>query len=142
MVLGGLTCLLCNMSMIHLPLCPHHSFITVPSYNHTAVSDSIPIHPRGVIQSLIEKHFPAPDRDRINRLLGLKPDKPSAEFQAILDEIKDDPSGSGGKRKPGAWRLCRGVVFSRALVVKDVGGGRKSSRMRRAGYSFTVEPKT
>ncbi|XP_037076560.1 protein strawberry notch homolog 1-like [Pollicipes pollicipes] len=63
---------------------------------------------KGVIQSLIEKHFPAPDRDRINRLLGLKPDKPSPEFQQILDEMKSEaaaPSagssgGSSGKRKP------------------------------------------
>nr|XP_049699235.1 protein strawberry notch isoform X1 [Helicoverpa armigera] len=28
---------------------------------------------KGVFQTLVEKHFPAPDRDRINRLLGLEP---------------------------------------------------------------------
>ncbi|KAJ8712674.1 hypothetical protein PYW08_007978 [Mythimna loreyi] len=28
---------------------------------------------RGVFQTLVEKHFPAPDRERINRLLGLEP---------------------------------------------------------------------
>lgn len=27
---------------------------------------------RGVFQALVEKHFPAPDRERINRLLGLE----------------------------------------------------------------------
>ena len=25
---------------------------------------------KGVLQSLVEKHFPAPDRDKINRILG------------------------------------------------------------------------
>ncbi|XP_072934130.1 protein strawberry notch [Epargyreus clarus] len=28
---------------------------------------------KGVFQTLVEKHFPAPDRERINRLLGLEP---------------------------------------------------------------------
>ncbi|XP_048482321.1 protein strawberry notch isoform X1 [Plutella xylostella] len=31
---------------------------------------------KGVFQTLVEKHFPAPDRDRINRLLGLEASKP------------------------------------------------------------------
>ncbi|XP_059054768.1 protein strawberry notch [Achroia grisella] len=31
---------------------------------------------KGVFQTLVEKHFPAPDRNRINRLLGLEPNKP------------------------------------------------------------------
>ncbi|KAH9640372.1 hypothetical protein HF086_003058 [Spodoptera exigua] len=33
---------------------------------------------RGVFQTLVEKHFPAPDRDRINRLLGLEPPRTKA----------------------------------------------------------------
>ncbi len=36
---------------------------------------------KGVIQSLVEKHFPAPDRNRINKLLGIGPQK------TILDEL-------------------------------------------------------
>lgn len=40
---------------------------------------------RGVFQSLVEKHFPAPDRNRINRLLGLDGPKKTA-LQTILDE--------------------------------------------------------
>ena len=88
---------------------------------------------RGVVQSLIEKHFPAPDRDRINRLLGLKPDKPSAQFQAILDEMKGDAAGSStGKRKPGqsaqptviGWYLVIGNMFSALLGASSEGLGR------------------
>lgn len=29
-----------------------------------------------MLQTLVEKHFPAPDRDRINRLLGLGANRP------------------------------------------------------------------
>lgn len=48
---------------------------------------------KGVFQALVEKHFPAPDRKRINRLLGLEP----------LVEVSPVPSPStstGVKRKP------------------------------------------
>lgn len=38
---------------------------------------------KGVFQSLVEKHFPAPDRNRINRLLGLTPAK-KEEFVSNL----------------------------------------------------------
>ncbi|XP_014483079.1 PREDICTED: protein strawberry notch-like isoform X2 [Dinoponera quadriceps] len=52
---------------------------------------------KGVLQSLVEKHFPAPDRNRIQRLLGLEPPK----FRLEDDEM-DGASGSAGgsKRKP------------------------------------------
>lgn len=33
---------------------------------------------KGVFQTLVEKHFPAPDRNRINRLLGLEPPRAKA----------------------------------------------------------------
>ena len=36
---------------------------------------------KGVLQSLVEKHFPAPDRDKINRILGITKPK------SILDEL-------------------------------------------------------
>lgn len=55
------------------------------------------VYSRGVFQTLVEKHFPAPDRNRIQRLLGLEPSKLRLE-----DEDIDSASGSAGgsKRKP------------------------------------------
>jgi len=52
--------------------------------------------PRGVLQTLVEKHFPAPDRNRIQRLLGLEPPK------LKLEDYEMDAGGSAGgsKRKP------------------------------------------
>lgn len=41
---------------------------------------------KGVFQSLVEKHFPAPDRNRINRLLGLEPKK------TVLSQIMAEPA--------------------------------------------------
>jgi hypothetical protein len=43
---------------------------------------------KGVFQSLIEKHFPAPDRNRINRLLGLE--NPSKTMLERIMEENDD----------------------------------------------------
>lgn len=53
---------------------------------------------RGVLQTLVEKHFPAPDRNRIQRLLGLEPPKLKLEG----DDDMDGAGGSAGgsKRKP------------------------------------------
>lgn len=57
---------------------------------------------KGVLQSLVEKHFPAPDRDKISRILGIGKPK------SILDELGISLNGSkastslelnGGKRK-------------------------------------------
>lgn len=55
-----------------------------------------------MIQSLVEKHFPAPDRNRISRLLGLEaPQK--TQLQAIMEEPTPKPSipatTSSNKRK-------------------------------------------
>ncbi|XP_011684968.1 PREDICTED: protein strawberry notch isoform X3 [Wasmannia auropunctata] len=52
---------------------------------------------KGVLQTLVEKHFPAPDRNRIQRLLGLEPPK----FK-LDDDDMDGAGGSAGgsKRKP------------------------------------------
>lgn len=59
---------------------------------------------RGVLQTLVEKHFPAPDRNRISRLLGLE--APKKEKHNHLNGA--DTGGGGGegssggnKRKPG-----------------------------------------
>lgn len=57
---------------------------------------------RGVLQSLVEKHFPAPDRNRIKKLLG----NVGIELKHSKTQNGDSqgPSGSGGsgeKRKSG-----------------------------------------
>ncbi|XP_060806586.1 protein strawberry notch [Amyelois transitella] len=56
---------------------------------------------KGVFQTLIEKHFPAPDRNRIYRLLGLEPNtpkpKPAAPAPYANGNSKDD--GNSSKRK-------------------------------------------
>lgn len=38
---------------------------------------------KGVFQTLVEKHFPAPDRNRINRLLGLEPPRAKPALPAL-----------------------------------------------------------
>ncbi|XP_073834812.1 protein strawberry notch isoform X2 [Musca autumnalis] len=44
---------------------------------------------KGVFQSLVEKHFPAPDRNRINRILGLsEPEGNRKSIQSIIAEVK------------------------------------------------------
>ncbi|XP_057319097.1 protein strawberry notch-like isoform X4 [Microplitis mediator] len=54
---------------------------------------------KGVLQTLVEKHFPAPDRNRIQRLLGLEPPKPTVPVVTIEDEAPVTVA-SGSKRKP------------------------------------------
>ncbi|XP_066942115.1 protein strawberry notch homolog 1 isoform X7 [Macrobrachium rosenbergii] len=49
---------------------------------------------KGVFESLVEKHFPAPDRNRINKILGIS--ETSKEFKDIIDEV----TGKTSKRKP------------------------------------------
>lgn len=52
---------------------------------------------RGVFQSLVEKHFPAPDRGRINRLLGL-----TNPAKTVLQKIMEEnvvATSSSSKRK-------------------------------------------
>ncbi|XP_055535326.1 protein strawberry notch isoform X2 [Wyeomyia smithii] len=53
---------------------------------------------KGVFQSLVEKHFPAPDRSRINRLLGLEVPK-KTQLECILEEINSKPSVSSADLK-------------------------------------------
>ncbi|XP_011203233.1 protein strawberry notch isoform X2 [Bactrocera dorsalis] len=71
---------------------------------------------KGVFQSLVEKHFPAPDRNRINRILGLGGySDVKTNIKSIIEEvtskretasIKEEPCSSssstvGSKRKMG-----------------------------------------
>lgn len=77
-------------------------------FQHILTVSNLFLHSRGVFQSLVEKHFPAPDRNRINRLLGLDGSKKTA-LQSILDESKSakstTPAASGSKRKQTAERI-------------------------------------
>ncbi|XP_061933922.1 protein strawberry notch [Apis cerana] len=54
---------------------------------------------KGVLQTLVEKHFPASDRNHIQRVLGIEPSK-----MQRLDDLDDidgaGGSASGSKRKP------------------------------------------
>lgn len=61
---------------------------------------------RGVLQALVEKHFPAPDRNRIHRLLGLDPPRKSDLGKISNNGDADgEAGGSSGKRKPGTVSL-------------------------------------
>jgi P-loop containing NTP hydrolase pore-1/C-terminal domain on Strawberry notch homologue len=50
---------------------------------------------KGVFQSLIEKHFPAPDRNRINRVLGLD-NSGKTMLERIMEENDDGPKMKSG----------------------------------------------
>lgn len=60
------------------------------------------IYFRGVLQSLVEKHFPAPDRNRIKKLLG-----------NVGIELKHSKTSNGDSQGPS----CSGA---------SIGGKRKS----------------
>ena len=51
------------------------------------------------MQSLVEKHFPAPDRNRIHRIIG---DLPGTQNPSEGENFAENAGGSGGssKRKP------------------------------------------
>ncbi|CAK1552380.1 unnamed protein product [Leptosia nina] len=59
------------------------------------------VWPGGVFQTLVEKHFPAPDRERINRLLGLEPKKPALAPLPPVANGKNghDDDANSSKRK-------------------------------------------
>lgn len=61
---------------------------------------------KGVFQTLVEKHFPAPDRNRIHRLLGLEPPSNSKKTPNGTDEA----NSSSGKRKPGMCKFYRDYI--------------------------------
>ncbi|CAG5047286.1 unnamed protein product [Parnassius apollo] len=57
---------------------------------------------KGVFQTLVEKHFPAPDRARINRLLGLEPAKPAlapAPARTLVHNGRNGDEPNTSKRK-------------------------------------------
>ncbi|XP_023310793.1 protein strawberry notch isoform X2 [Anoplophora glabripennis] len=60
---------------------------------------------KGVFQTLVEKHFPAPDRNRIQRLLGIE--NPSNSKK--VSNGNDEGNTSSGKRKPMRQAAVRAV---------------------------------
>lgn len=58
----------------------------------------------------MEKHFPAPDRSRIHRLLGLGLAKKDDKKGKSKNGYDDGASGSSGKRKPGIFH-CQKIIF-------------------------------
>ena len=82
-----------------------------------------------VLQALVEKHFPAPDRDRIHRLLGIGKPK------SLLDEL-----GIGKKEAEEQMRNGAGTSDGRrrrrqAAQKKKTKGGFIYDVRRREGYS-------
>ncbi|XP_046682665.1 protein strawberry notch isoform X3 [Homalodisca vitripennis] len=67
---------------------------------------------KGVLQTLVEKHFPAPDRNRISRLLGLET-PPKKEKHNHMNGADNggggEGSSGGGKRKPVRQAAARAV---------------------------------
>jgi len=78
---------------------------------------------KGVLQTLVEKHFPAPDRNRIHRLLGLDPPRKSDSLKLNNNgDIDAEASGSSGKRKPvrqAAQRASKRVKMSSSEESDD-----------------------
>ncbi|XP_037292604.1 protein strawberry notch isoform X3 [Manduca sexta] len=85
---------------------------------------------KGVFQTLVEKHFPAPDRDRINRLLGLDPPKPKAAPAAVQHNgnSKHDDEANTSKRKLTSRQQAN-------VAAKRARGGSSSDEFVRGGGS-------
>lgn len=86
---------------------------------------------KGVLQTLVEKHFPAPDRSRIHRLLGLEVPK-REKMNDILngDRIAGEAGSSCGKRKPvrqAAARAVKRVKEDSSDSESDMGSSSDSS---------------
>ncbi|XP_017030538.1 protein strawberry notch-like isoform X2 [Drosophila kikkawai] len=54
---------------------------------------------KGVFQSFVERHFPAPDRNRINRILGLYDDSSSPLESSSSSNNNNSSAMAGSKRK-------------------------------------------
>ncbi|CAF4918408.1 unnamed protein product [Pieris macdunnoughi] len=84
-----------SLRMLVLPWTPGRGEWVLHSLSY------LPWQQGGVFQTLVDKHFPAPDRERINRLLGLEPKKaPLITLPAVTNGkngVDDDANTS--KRK-------------------------------------------
>ncbi|CAB3359035.1 Hypothetical predicted protein [Cloeon dipterum] len=88
---------------------------------------------KGVMQTLVEKHFPAPDRNRIQRLLGIEPPSKSANGgpPPATEDDAQAGSSSGNKRKP----LRRAAAKANKRVRMDSESG---SDARSSGSEFKI----
>lgn len=67
------------------------------------------------LQSLVEKHFPAPDRDKINRILGINKPK------SILDELGIKlPDKNGSSKDNDSTTAINGGKRSRRAAAENV----------------------
>lgn len=82
---------------------------------------------KGVFQTLVEKHFPAPDRNRVLRLMGL--DLPKED----LVEIESGAGSSSGKRK------VRQAAVNATTKKMRTGSGSDSDSGSSSGDEFKVE---
>lgn len=89
---------------------------------------------KGVLQSLVEKHFPAPDRNRIHRIIG---DLPQAQNIAEVENFAENAGGSGGsgKRKPTRQAAQRASKKVRSWSSED----EISDEERNGGHSSGSE---
>ena len=68
-----------------------------------------------ILQSLVEKHFPAPDRDKINRILGINKPK------SILDELGIKlPDKNGSSKDNDSTSAINGGKRSRRAAAENV----------------------
>ncbi|XP_066601044.1 protein strawberry notch isoform X2 [Prorops nasuta] len=88
---------------------------------------------KGVLQTLVEKHFPAPDRSRIIRLLGLDPPKQFGED--LEDQSNAGGSAGGSKRKPVRRAAQRANKRVRAWSSEE----ENSSEEKNGGHSSGSE---
>ncbi|XP_053616907.1 protein strawberry notch [Plodia interpunctella] len=88
---------------------------------------------KGVFQTLVEKHFPAPDRNRINRLLGLEPNKPKPKPVAPAPYANGDNANTS-KRKMTARQQVN-------FAAKRARGGSSSDEFVR-GSEDEIEPES
>ncbi|XP_052757645.1 protein strawberry notch-like isoform X4 [Galleria mellonella] len=91
---------------------------------------------KGVFQTLVEKHFPAPDRNRINRLLGLEPAKakgkaapPAAPAAAAAAAAHYNPNGLDGDANTSKRKLTSRQQANQA--AKRARGGSSSDEFVR-----------
>ncbi|XP_017052174.1 protein strawberry notch isoform X2 [Drosophila ficusphila] len=81
---------------------------------------------KGVFQSFVERHFPAPDRNRINRILGLYDEPPSLADSTSSLGSNNNNTSTAGKRKGGS--------------SKDNGsstGGKSKKKKRSGSWQFS-----
>lgn len=79
----------------------------------------------------MEKHFPAPDRNRIHRLLGLEPPKtPAVEAEEVV--------ASGSKRKPVRQAAQRASKKVRAWSSEEEISDEEKNGGRSSGSEFKL----